>query len=78
VILPATTPEDASLLAERIRSVIEKLQFIHLGKRIHLSASMGVAGGVFDREDSAVGLIASADTALYQAKENGRNRVMTA
>lgn len=78
VILPATGLDDAGVLAERMRQAIEKVQFIHLGKRIPISASMGVSGGVLEQGVSPASLITTADEALYRAKENGRNQVMYA
>jgi diguanylate cyclase (GGDEF)-like protein len=78
VALPETGPEGAHEQAERIRELIEA-ESIDLGdgKTLHVTASFGtatspgVAGSV--RE-----LIAGADSALYTAKRNGKNRVVTA
>lgn len=78
VILAGTSAEEAAVVANRIREAIEKLQFIHAGKRIALSASLGVAGRIPLQHESSARLIAAADEALYQAKENGRNRVVMA
>ncbi|MHC4779057.1 MAG: GGDEF domain-containing protein, partial [Planctomycetota bacterium] len=75
VLLPETETEDALEIAERIRSRIEKNKF--RGDRsqpISVTISIGVssfAQGMASPSD----LIASADAALYRAKEGGRNRV---
>lgn len=78
VILPATSDEDARLVAERIRIAIEKTQFIHAGRRISLNASLGIAGRIPLQHENSARLIAAADEALYRAKETGRNRVVVA
>lgn len=78
VVLPGTSDTEAAVVADRIRQAIEKIQFIHAGKRIPLSASLGVAGRVPLLHETSARLIAAADEALYQAKESGRNRVMVA
>jgi diguanylate cyclase (GGDEF)-like protein len=69
---------DAALsTAERVRKIIESASFPN-GKSQPLgfvSISMGVA--MFpDDADTVEALFKAADSALYQAKEQGRNRVM--
>jgi diguanylate cyclase (GGDEF)-like protein len=74
VLLSATGAKAAAELAERIRAAIETHAFIYEGKRLPITASMGVAelhAGV----TSAQTLLKAADKALYAAKEGGRNRV---
>lgn len=78
VVLPSTCERDAMDLADRIRLAIEKLKFIHAGKRISLSASLGVAGRIPSSFDTPGRFITAADEALYRAKETGRNRVVAA
>ena len=61
-------------LAGRILKKIEQMGFSHAGVKIPLTISAGVA----IRNKDARGfeqVIKQADTALYRAKENGRNRV---
>ncbi|MBW8463216.1 GGDEF domain-containing protein, partial [Acidovorax sp.] len=48
------------------------------GTSIAVTVSIGVFGGRLESGDSWDMLIAAADRALYQAKENGRNRVEVA
>ncbi len=66
----------AKQVAERIRQKIV-LQPIILkkGQEIHVSASFGIATVTKDVTDLA-GLLENTDRALYQAKQQGRNRVM--
>jgi diguanylate cyclase (GGDEF)-like protein len=66
--------EGARLLAERLRECIEGLMFVWEGRTYTISASIGVV--VVDHgEPTLKDLLAWADTACYQAKENGRNRI---
>ena len=74
VILPETTPENAVLAAEKMRSTLEAYTFVIGSEEIKVTMSFGVAGideTVRDAED----LIRRADTAMYKAKGSGRNRV---
>ncbi|SCB47740.1 GGDEF domain-containing protein [Rhizobium multihospitium] len=64
-------------VAEKVRSEIATLSIpLADGERLAITASIGVAafGGELDYE----GILARADKAVYQAKEDGRNRVMLA
>ncbi|MEJ2456085.1 MAG: GGDEF domain-containing protein [Candidatus Thiodiazotropha sp.] len=75
IVLNGTDQSGARLLAERIRRNMEQLEFDSL-KGITVTISLGIA--VMDENESADQLFARADAALYQAKEQGRNRVVTA
>ncbi len=73
LVLPATGAEGAALLAERIRAALEALEWAHRP----VTASFGVMTREAGRQDAAA-LIAEADRALYEAKHQGRNRVVHA
>lgn len=78
-LLPGTAKAEAMVVAERIRSEIESEKFpgeesLPLGR---LTASFGVASFPEDGR-TYTGLIHASDIALYQAKTNGRNRVLAA
>jgi diguanylate cyclase len=75
--LPNTTESDALGLAERIRAGIEATPIV-LGLNVTLktTVSIGVADSVRAGYDFK-GLLAAADSAMYGAKNSGRNRVMS-
>jgi diguanylate cyclase (GGDEF)-like protein len=65
----------AAKKAEKMRSEIaEKISISHLTEKLKVTVSMGVATCPTHGQNGAE-LIKAADTALYRAKENGRNRV---
>ena len=72
ILLSHTVSDAAAALAERIRSAFE--QQSDSSSRFFLSASFGVVQ--LQENDDADTLIRRADTALYQAKHEGRNRVV--
>ena len=75
VLLPNITAEQATALAERIREAVYTSRLHVEGKPLQFSVSIGVAQ--FDRRElSLTGWMARADAALYQAKAQGRNRVV--
>lgn len=64
----------AMALAERLRRCIDSVRFVWHGRAYSVSASIGVV--MADRDGlSLKDVLAWADSACYQAKENGRNRV---
>jgi two-component system cell cycle response regulator len=75
VVMPGTSPAEAAAAAERLRSAVEEIEFSTLDSpRIPLSVSVGVACMPL-AAGSPESLLQAADTALYDAKRNGRNRV---
>ncbi len=73
VLCPSTKLAEARVVAEKLRGAVAAHHFPVVG---HKTASFGVAelGGTERLEDA----VKRADAALYQAKENGRNRVEVA
>ncbi|MCC5899019.1 MAG: sensor domain-containing diguanylate cyclase [Phormidium sp. BM_Day4_Bin.17] len=84
IILPETTESGAHFLAEQVRSRIARTPMIDVQARNHksvnhqITVSVGVATQTPFPEASPQLLIAAADTALYRAKNEGRNRVCLA
>lgn len=74
VFLPNTTTENAKIIAERLRSNIEKMS-IHLPTGQVISATISVGFTERIQDDTVESLIKRADEALYHAKNSGRNRV---
>lgn len=79
VVLPETSKEMANVIAEKVRRTMEEAPFLHAEDQPlgYLSASFGVASFREDA-DSAETLLRVADTCLYQAKDEGRNRIVVA
>jgi two-component system cell cycle response regulator len=76
VVLPETDREGAVHAAERIRSLVEKQPFQYEGKAFEVTVSLGVATTAGEEALTPTQLIRQADEKLYQAKNDGRNRVL--
>lgn len=74
VLLPETDLAQASVVAERIRRAVETMRVQAGGRELVTTVSIGVTA-VPERPDDYEAAIASADEALYRAKNLGRNRV---
>jgi diguanylate cyclase (GGDEF)-like protein len=75
VLLPNTGPEAAAELGERLRSAVERQTCSRRGKRLHVTVSVGVASYDHNLLDLD-GMLRIADEAMYEAKSQGRNRVV--
>jgi diguanylate cyclase (GGDEF)-like protein len=76
LVLPETSTEQAAVVAERIRSLVRQHPFAFEGKPFPLSVSLGVATTTATPTVSADEFIAQADARLYEAKRQGRDRVV--
>jgi diguanylate cyclase (GGDEF)-like protein len=73
-ILPETTVEEATAVAEKLRLLVLRLRFMgEEGADFGISVSIGIAGGRGDRL-RVEELIRDADAAMYSAKSLGRNQ----
>lgn len=75
LILPGCEEADAVRLAERMRLEISHRPVEWQGKAIPVTASFGVTSLPLSRRISVEALLKTADAALYQAKQAGRNRI---
>jgi diguanylate cyclase (GGDEF)-like protein len=78
IILPRTDLSQAAILANRIRDRVERTIFCHADGGIRLSISMGIARIPHVKLSTVEEFVGMADTALYAAKQAGRNRVVLA
>ena len=72
LLMPETNAKEALKAAERIRQTVEYTSFNHLANELSVTVSIGVASSEHYPNHSA--LLVAADKALYEAKQNGRNR----
>lgn len=78
VYLVHTSALEAAVPAERIRESVAGTEFEFAGKACRVSASVGVASyPAADDGESRVDFMKRADAALYEAKRNGKNAVVT-
>lgn len=75
IILPQSNKESAYKFAERLRKEISEMTIVFESGKLNVTVSMGVADFPSDGKDK-VELIDKADKCLYEAKKQGRNRVI--
>ncbi len=72
LLLPMTTLEAATGVAEKLRLVVESAAFRHHGEPVQVTVSAGLTE--LRKGDTPTSVFERADQALYQAKQQGRNR----
>ncbi len=77
IILPSTSVEQAEKITEKARLAVMNLAIEHQDSKVNsvVTMSFGIASVTLTEKDS-VDIVSIADECLYQAKEQGRNRVV--
>ena len=79
VILPGLKREEAMALADKLRTLIAEHLFYNEDTKENCTITISIGVACFpDDSDNSADLIKSADKALYQAKQTGRNKVCSA
>lgn len=79
LLLPETSLDEAQRIADKIRTTVEKISIKNSLKNesvANITISLGVAS--YTQGESMLEFVARADSALYQSKHAGRNRVSVA
>src|SRR5437879_1394576 len=76
VVLPETSSDGALILADRLVQVVSQQPFQYEDKSFSVTISAGLTTTVGEKAITPVDLIRRADEKLYQAKHEGRNRVV--
>jgi len=74
VMLPGTPSLGAAIIAERIRAMAEGLRITYKEETIQFAISIGISQ-MLESDKNGNAVLTRADSAIYQAKINGRNRI---
>lgn len=75
-IFPGCAPDMAMQVAERLQREIQRLSFNHEGQTFGITVSQGLTS-LTDDDQTLDSLFARADAAMYEAKRQGKNRVVS-
>ena len=79
IILPETELKGAAVLAERIRVAVEEMEIVADTQKIKVTVSLGVSTCLpGEKKVSKTEILDAADAALYNSKDNGRNKLSLA
>jgi diguanylate cyclase len=76
LLMPGTTVEQAASALEALRQGIEQSPFHFKTERVTITISVGYSA--FKQDDTLDAVFGRADRAMYQAKEQGRNQIISA
>ncbi|MEE4377155.1 MAG: EAL domain-containing protein [Candidatus Competibacteraceae bacterium] len=74
VLMESCVLDQAKRVANGLREAVESFRFEWQGKRFNVGVSIGLVP-ISDNSESITGVLRSADSACYTAKEKGRNRI---
>jgi diguanylate cyclase (GGDEF)-like protein len=77
IVLPMTRQSEAQMVAQRLLQSVRKLTFPDTLSGTTVTVSIGVTSHGGAKTVSSEELISQADTALYRAKQSGRDRVIS-
>jgi diguanylate cyclase (GGDEF)-like protein len=75
ILCPQTNKEQATVLAQRLQKYIREYDFPALNNPLKVSASFGVTEINHKEDKNFDTVLERVDKALYESKENGRDRV---
>lgn len=75
-VFPGCAPDMAMQVAERLQREIQRLSFSHDDQTFGITVSQGLSSLV-PEDESVDSLFARADAAMYQAKRQGKNRIIS-
>jgi two-component system cell cycle response regulator len=74
IILPGTHGEEASTVAERLRTAVAAEDFSD-GKDSDIKITISIGVTQYRQEEDIASFVQRADQAMYQSKQSGRNKV---
>jgi diguanylate cyclase (GGDEF)-like protein len=75
-VFPGCAPDMAMQVAERLQREIQRLRFSHGDQTFGITVSQGLTN-LTAEDESVDNLFARADAAMYQAKHQGKNRIVS-
>jgi len=75
-VFPGCTADMARQVAERLQREIQRQHFSHQGQTFTITVSQGLTG-LLAEDESLDNLFARADSAMYEAKRQGKNRIIS-
>ncbi|WP_429430288.1 GGDEF domain-containing protein [Pseudomonas sp. BS3782 TE3695] len=75
-VFPGCAPDMAMQVAERLQREIQRLSFSHDDRTFGITVSQGLSSLTYE-DESIDSLFARADAAMYQAKRQGKNRIIS-
>jgi len=73
LVLPDTSSETAARMLDRLRTIVADIDWSGLSLGLRVTISAGIA--TLDANETSDSFLARADSALYKAKAQGRNRI---